>query len=117
MKYACTLIFEVPKTTKKRLEKTNINKEYTESHVFNFFYQSLDKRVLCWDTWQAPFGDSRSRTESSVGSAIHAGAQCLRSCRVLEVGFCCSQSCNGSLGGGFKHLLFLPLLGEIIQFD
>ena len=24
---------------------------------------------------------------------------------------------NNQLGGGFKHLLFSPLLGEMIQFD
>ena len=42
---------------------------------------------------------------SSVGSAIHAGTQCLRTCRVLEVAFCCNQSCHGDLPLDDQHVL------------
>ena len=91
--------------TQSRLEQHIANNKYTKNHVFKFVHQSFDRRLLRWDTWQAPFGDSRSGTESSVGSAIHAGTQCLRTCRVLEVAFCCNQSCHGDLPLDDQHVL------------
>ena len=35
---------------------------------------------------------------------------------IMDISFCIFAICN-QLGGGFKHVLFSPLLGEMIQFD
>ena len=54
------------------------------------------------------FGSNFARNDFMAGEKF-----CLSFCRRFSAGF----YDNDELGGGFKHFLFSPLPGEMIQFD
>ena len=73
------------------------------------------KRTTQRPSWPAPFSASTRKKSMRVKSLVCTTRWAMRWNQ--ETWKWLDRICGGFLGGGFKYFLFLPLLGEMIQFD